>query len=410
MKVVGLITEYNPFHNGHKYHIEESKKITNADYCVIVMSGNFTQRGTPAIIDKYTRAQMALENGADLVLELPTFYATSSADYFSLGSISLLNSLGVIDSLCFGSEIGDINIIREISSFLLTEPKEYQMLLQENLAKGNSFPLARSKTLEYFFKNLPSSFLHSPNNILGIEYCKSLLLCNSQITPYTINRIANNYHDKTLNTLGVLSSATSIRSELSNGTFETLKEHVPSNVYTLLSENYNKTYPIYPNDFSSLLLYKLVEEEPFGYTKYFDVSQSISDRISNHLNYFQSFDQFCNLLKTKDITHSRISRCLSHILLNITTNHASTFLNEPFIHYARILGLNPSATSLMQAIKKSSCIPLISKVSKAHALLTECGKEMLSKDIISSNIYSSIQSLKFETTFTHELKKQIKKP
>ena len=190
MRVNGIISEYNPFHNGHKYLLTESKKATSADYTVIVMSGNFVQRGAPALINKYKRAEMALQNGADLVLELPKYYATASAEYFAMGGISLLDKLGVVTNLSFGSECGDLAVLEKIARILVEEPNDYTILLRENLKKGQSYPTARTNALLEYNADFGEykDVLSSPNNILGIEYLKALLKRKSSIQPYTLLR------------------------------------------------------------------------------------------------------------------------------------------------------------------------------------------------------------------------------
>lgn len=241
MKVTGIIAEYNPFHNGHKYHIEKAKELTGADYVIVVMSGNFTQRGIPAFTDKYTRTRMALSCGADLVLELPLYYAAGSAEYFATGAVSLLDRLGVVDSLCFGSECGNIDALMHVASVLYNEPDSYKKLLQDALKSGQNYPAARHNALLQYLSMQPSErdavngnaidcdtvacaaitdvtdyeqILSSPNNILGIEYCKALLKLNSSITPYTIRREGGGYNDDTLS--AVNSSALAIRTALSS--------------------------------------------------------------------------------------------------------------------------------------------------------------------------------------------------
>ena len=235
MRITSIISEYNPFHEGHKYHMENAKKITNSDFTIVIMSGDFTQRGTPAIIDKYARARQALCNGADLVLELPVCFATASAEGFAFGAVSILDKLGVIDSLVFGSECGDIEPIRKVADFLseesfasnnfnsLGEPdpfntshkiNNFRERLQFFLKQGLSFPKARAKALHEIFPALDNAFLSSSNNILGIEYCRALKYFGSSITPMTIPRKDNLYHDEELAGTGKLSSATAIRKVL----------------------------------------------------------------------------------------------------------------------------------------------------------------------------------------------------
>ena len=202
MKVNGIVAEYNPFHNGHAYQMKHAKEATGADYTIIVMSGNFMQRGAPALLDKFTRAKMALECGADLVLELPTCYAASSAEFFAKGSVALFDKLGVTTNLCFGSECGNIDTLSRIAEIFYTEPEPYVESLRCNLKKGMSFPIARTWALLQYAPSLSDDkdVLSSPNNILGIEYLKALMSRNSKIVPFTTTRVGADYHDKRLGT------------------------------------------------------------------------------------------------------------------------------------------------------------------------------------------------------------------
>ena len=199
--VLGIISEYNPFHNGHLHHLIESKKLTNSDYSIVVMSGNFTQRGEVSIIDKWSRAQMAIENGVDLVIELPTIYAISSAENFASGAIKILDSLEIVNFVSFGSECNNISTLQEVTDVLTNEPPEYKTLLTHELSSGVSFPKAREiACTKYLQKNsaenisLYNNILSSPNNILGIEYLKALKKLNSKITPHIINRIESDHN------------------------------------------------------------------------------------------------------------------------------------------------------------------------------------------------------------------------
>lgn len=199
MKIVGLITEYNPFHNGHLYHIQKAKEISGADAAVVVMSGNYVQRGAPAIMPKHLRAEVALEAGVPVVMELPVCYASGSAEYFAAGAISLFEQLGCIDSICFGSECGDYKVLERIARVTADEPEEYKFSLQEALRKGISFPRARQMALKAYLKDDSLDvILEQPNNILGIEYIKALYKKKSSIKTYTIKRMVSGYHDEEL--------------------------------------------------------------------------------------------------------------------------------------------------------------------------------------------------------------------
>ena len=214
MKVLGIVAEYNPFHNGHMYHIEQSKKLTGCDYVVCVMSGNFIQRGEPAIINKFARTEIALNSGVDLVVELPVPFSMSSAEYFAFGAVKLLDSLGIVDCISFGSEHGEVNELLSIAKLLCEEPEEFKQYLTAELKAGLSFPAARQNAIEQYFsdKALQESIhelLSSSNNILGVEYLKALIRLNSKIKPYTVKRVSNAYNEKHLT--GSISSATAIR-------------------------------------------------------------------------------------------------------------------------------------------------------------------------------------------------------
>jgi predicted nucleotidyltransferase len=211
MKVLGIVAEYNPFHNGHLYHIQKSKEATGCDYVVCVMSGNFIQRGEPALLNKWARAEMALINGVDLVIELPVYYSLASAEFFAFGSVKLLDSLGIIDCLCFGSESGTIKELDMFADVFINEPESYKMFLSKNLKLGYSFPKSRSIALSEFLStsginDQKLDELSKSNNILGIEYIKALKRISSAIKPYTIERIGTGYRSE--KALGKIASAT----------------------------------------------------------------------------------------------------------------------------------------------------------------------------------------------------------
>ncbi len=408
MKVTGIITEYNPFHNGHKYHLDTARSQTDADYVIVVMSGNYTQRGVPALIDKYLRAQMALENGADLVLELPLPYATGSAEYFAMGAVTLLDKLNVTDSICFGSECGDISKLQQIASLLYPESPAYTCLLQENLKSGLPFPLARSGALLALCPDVPNiaEIITSPNNILGIEYLKALLKRKSTILPFTIKRLGAGYHDGILD--GERSSAFAIRTSLSeHGSLEAIRKQVPENVLSLLNADWQKSYPIVANDFSLLLQYKLLSTNKNNLASYLDLNKDLSDKIKKNLKDYTSFDNFCDLLKSKDVTHTRISRSLLHILLDITAKDMELYKSIDYIPYARILGFKKDATPLLNAIKKESSIPMISKLADAQKLLDHKSISMLEKEITASHIYEAVVAGKFGQKMKNEYTRQI---
>lgn len=410
MKTVGLITEYNPFHNGHAYHIEKAKMLTGADRVIVVMNGDFVQRGAPAVMPKHLRAESALLSGASLIIELPVCFATGSAEYFAQGSISLLNRLGCIDSICFGSECGDLHLLKEIAQILADEPIEYQTALKQALKEGASFPAARQEALN-IYSDKYSEILASPNNILGIEYLKALAKIHSKMEPFTIKRIGAGYHDMDID--GQFSSATAIRSDIYqladvNSSSESLplthiQTQVPSSCHELMKKNYQTRYPVKADDFSLLLKAKLLSETAGSLSHYLDMSPELANRILRLRNDYLSFEQFCDLLKTKELTRSRISRSFIHVLLGIT-NDWLTAMKAP-APYARILGFRRDHADLLGILKRTSDIPLIT--SPARAVLADTAYQMLELDIYASNLYESVITDLYGTPFHNELTKQI---
>lgn len=391
MRITGLIAEYNPFHNGHKYHIEQAKAITGADAVIVVMSGDFVQRGMPAILPKHMRAKAALEAGASAVLELPVCYATGSAEYFAYGAVLLLEKLGCVDSICFGSECGDMELLQKAANVLVDEPAEYREALHRFVRAGDSFPLARQKALAAY---VSPEVLSEPNNILGLEYLKALARIGSKMKPYTIRRVYSQYHDTDLQE--EFSSATAIRKQILSGNMEVLAGQVPVKFLTDLQE----ASPLHANDFSLLLKYRLLVETKESLLAYADVSEDLANRIINRRNQFQNFEQFCLLLKTREITYSRISRALTHILLGLKNG------DDTGIHYARVLGFCKRDRAVLAQIKRDGEVPMLTKLRAARTL-DDAAQKMLATDAFASDLYESVVSDKYGTKFVNEYEKEI---
>ncbi|MBE5883263.1 MAG: nucleotidyltransferase [Lachnospiraceae bacterium] len=408
MKVNGIIAEYNPFHNGHHHQMNDAKAFTGADYTIIAMSGDFVQRGAPALINKYKRTEMALRNGADLVLELPSYYAISSAEYFATGAVSLLDKLGVVTHLCFGSECGNLAVLQQIADILLTEPEHFSEALRENLRQGLSYPTARTSALLQYDTSLSvhKDVLSSPNNILGIEYMKALRRRNSSIVPFTTIRVGNDYHDRRLGQKQ--SSALAIRHAiLSRTDTEYLQDHMPESAHNILSACLESKSFLYSDDFSAILHYKLLREAENGFTQYLDVSSELSDRIRKNLYQYNGFKSFCDLLKSKDMTYTRISRCLLHILLDMKTDVMEQYRAMDYIPYARVLGFRKESTPLLTAIGEHSSIPLITKLADAQKVLSAESLEMLQQDILRTDLYESTIALKSGLPMANEYRTPI---
>lgn len=425
MKIVGLITEYNPFHNGHLYHIEEAKRVTGADTVVVVMSGDYVQRGTPAFMPKRLRAEMALRCGAGAVFELPVCYATGSAEYFALGAVSLLDRLGIVDCICFGSECDDLKAMQKAADILLEEPEGYKELLRQYLKEGKSFPAARQSALsDHMGESSTAQILRDPNNILGIEYLKALKRTKSSMVPYTILRQGAGYHDRELDMQ--YSSASAIRSLLAwsgsaihteqpSGTFDNtpfsnilddLENQVPPSCLAMLKDYHRVQYPVYQNDFSLLLKYKLLNKQPESLLRYMDVSEELANRICTRLDDFFNFKQFSELLKTRELTRSRIDRALLHIMLGAKKKSVQEYIDGGLHFYARLLGFRKDQSRLLTEISKKSSLPLLARLSESSSL-SETGRRMLRHDILASNLYTSVVTDKFRTAFQNEYRQAL---
>lgn len=401
MKVVGIIAEYNPFHNGHAYQIKKAKELSGADYVIVAMSGNFVQRGAPAIVDKFSRTAMALQNGADLVIELPVLWATASAEYFATAGVTLFDRLGIVDYISFGCETADINLMTKVAKLLAFESKEYSALLSSFLKEGASYPCARDQAVakylqDYCPKEDPSfsyedicTFLATPNNILGLEYEKALLRRNSKIQPLPILRQGAGYHADMLH--DEYSSATALRRLILNkntddDTFQKiLSQHVPTDVAASLTAP-NAEF-LTEHDFSQMLYYKLLSEREQGFRDYADCSDFLSNRIANSVDSFVDFSDFCTLIKSKDTTYTRISRLLLHILLNIRNRDYALGKSLDYVPYIRPLGFRRDASCLLTAIKKHADCPLLTKPAKASSLLSSDAFALYQLDLFSSNLY-----------------------
>lgn len=397
MKVAGLITEYNPFHKGHLYHIEQTKKVTGADTVIAVMSGNFVQRGAPAIMPKHLRTKCALLSGISAVMELPVCYAVSSAEYFSMGAVSLLDKLGCVDAVCFGSECGEIQILEEIADILAEEPDDYKASLKDALKAGLSFPLARQQALKQY-----AGILSAPNNILGIEYLKALKRLDSPIKAYTIRRAGAGYHDTAIS--HDFSSASAIRANID--TPSVMERQIPKDCLAAIQDAYRQKFPIQSNDFSLLLKVRLLSETADSLTRYADVNPELANRIVNCRNHFLNLEQFCELLKTKELTYSRISRALFHILLEITRQDMANYGQAGRIFYARMLGFREADAALLGLIKRKSQIPVITRLSQKK-LLDFPGSSMLNTDIYAADLYESVVTERYQIPFINERQQSV---
>lgn len=399
MNILGLVVEYNPFHNGHLYHLLKSKEITKATHTVAIMSGNFLQRGEPALFDKYTRARAAVENGVDLVIELPTLFACQSAEIFSHGAIATLNSLNCINSICFGSEVGNIDILYTISKILVNEPNEFKISLKKYLNDGMLFPTARSNALFDYInennlvdisKDELLSILNSSNNILGIEYIKSLLKLKSNIKPYTITRINSEYNSESIDSS--ICSATAIRKTLKNtDDISFASKVVPLPTYNILKTNIEKSFnPIFDEMFFDILS-SIILRDSNELDKYFDVNEGIENKIYQSIFTSSNLEELHSLVKSKRYTLTKIKRTLNNVLLGITKDDMALVKDMNYIPYIRVLAFNDKGREILKAIKNNSEINIINKFSKISFAMDDAKfKTLIDYDIKASNMYNMI--------------------
>lgn len=396
MIVTGVIAEYNPFHNGHKYQLEQARRLTGADYIIVVMNGNFMQRGTPAMWNKYVRAEAAVANGADLVLELPVLYGTASAEFFALGGVRLLDQLRIVSHLCYGCETTDHDLLSFIARLLTDEPPVYRQTLNQALSHGMSFPKARASAILHTLEASPvpipdglEAFLSMPNTILALEYEKALLRCNSPILSVPCQRISSTYHDTALR--DTLSSASAIRREyVQTGCSEHLRTAVPSDVYQALAAERNHRAPMDMDSFYPFLQY-LFWNPPHPLTDYQDISEDLANRMHTVYQPEYTYSEFTEALIHKQYTYTRIYRCLLHMLLDIRKEDFSYQIASSDMHYARILAFRKESAPLLRELHRSSQIPLITKLTDGLQALNRqadfLGETLLQKDIAASHLY-----------------------
>lgn len=370
MKVLGIVAEYNPFHNGHLYHLEQSKEACGADCAVSVMSGNFIQRGEPAIVEKRARAEMALRAGIDLILELPAVYSMSSAEFFANAAVKILDNLGGVDYLCFGSEAGNVDSLEKIAEILVQEPPRFKEFLRDSLATGKSYPSAREAALKAYVAELPESgiqieeIMKNSNNILGIEYLKALKRLGSAIRPLTIKRIGNTYNNESLT--GDVSSATSIRNHirLNPGidSLMELKSVLPSSSLEILGREFNLGRgPVFPEAFSSILLSSLRRMTAAEISDLPYVSEGLENRIKEAAEKNISLEGLLDGIGTRRYTGTRIQRALFSLLTGMTGNELDRFNEFGGPQYIRILGFNDKGRQLLSKSRKKSILPIMTK-------------------------------------------------
>jgi len=386
MKTVGIIAEYNPFHNGHKYQIAKAKEITGADTVIVIMSGSFTQQGNIATVDKFKRAEMAIKSGADLVIELPTIFATSSAEMFAFGSVNILDKLNTVDYLVFGTECDNIDILNRIADKLLSNKDIIDTNIKNEIKNGISYASARDNSLRTILTKIEYDEFSKPNNILAIEYLKSLKTINSRIKPIAIQRKSANHNDKNIKAMEVYASATSIRNKLeeTNNIFDVILT-IPDSTYKLLRDS----KLIFNEDMYKLLRYKILASGKENIKNIYDVTEGLENKIYDSVITSKTYNELINSIKSKRYTMSRIKRILIHILLDITKEKYNTLSNS---YYARILKTNKE-NNILGMLNKNASIPILANINNNNMdNLDEIKKQSLLLDFNSSNIYEIISN------------------
>lgn len=370
MNVVGIITEYNPFHKGHAYQIQKAKEQCGAEFAVVVMNGDFVQRGEPAIFDKYTRTKEALLGGADLIFELPVRFGLSSAGDFAMGGILALNALPFVTHLCFGTETGDLTPLLQAATFLCNEPDSYRTRVKHFVKQGILYPKARSLALAAE-SGLPTETWDSPNNILGLEYCVALQKLHSKIKPFTIRREGQGYHDNDTPALSDFPSATFLRKKIRKA-----------------GEKENLSL----SDFSSLIGYSLLTAKDLCRIK--DITPDLSDRIRNELPKYREINEFVKTIKNPSLTTGRIKRSFFQCLFDIEKE-------EPVMPYLRVLGMKKEASSLLSQKENASC-QILTKLAFDVPKMDDTAKKLFAKDLLASDLYRQVFCHKYNQTLPNE--------
>ena len=382
MNIVGLVTEYNPFHKGHLYHLKASKEISESSHAVAVMSGHFLQRGEPALLDKWTRAKMAIDSGLDLVFELPTLFACSSAETFAFGAVSLLNDLQGVNHLVFGSESGCLSDLKPISDLLNRPTEAFNETLRQALDYGMSYPKAQAKAINHC---LQKDQEYLPNNLLGVAYLQAMDRLQSPMTPHTIKRVKADYLSKEIR--GDIASATAIRDALENKKIDAVKNVVTQATYQTLADCQEDF--VFLKTLAPILLYKIRSMSEEAISQIHDVTEGLEKKIKKAGQTAYDYESLIERVLSKRYTRTRIQRIFIKILLNIKNVH---IINQKPL-YARVLAFNEKGQEILNTIKKTSHIPIITNINKS-ALDDEI-KKQLDFDILASDIYALLRQKEF---------------
>ncbi|WP_304508275.1 nucleotidyltransferase [Anaerotignum sp.] len=386
MKTLGIIAEYNPFHLGHQYMIEEAKKKSCADRVVVVMSGSFVQRGEPALFDKWTRTKAALTNGVDMVLELPVLFAAANAETFASAAVRTLEETGIVDTLCFGSESGNLTVLKEAAKLMSNETEEFRSLLKSHLDEGMSYPTARSKALETI-SNINSEILSQPNHILGLEYLKALTRYHCNMIPMTIKREGAAYHATSLE--DKFASASAIRKGIFEDQVDEAFKQVPENCIDLYSKTLSLgTAPVFWNNYAGALNYKLRTMSSEDLREIFEVTEGLENRILRSIDTCYNIEDIIDFIKSKRYTRTKIQRILLHILLDIKNTEVDYFIKKPLMPYIRVLGFRKDNAEILGDLTMNAKCPVLTNLKKAPDVLNDDGLHLLALEKAATDLHT----------------------
>jgi predicted nucleotidyltransferase len=376
---VGVVVEYNPFHNGHAYHLAAARKAAGADTVVAVMSGNWLQRGEPALLNKWARAETALLAGVDLVLELPVAFSTQPAQWFAYGAISALEATGIVDTVCFGSESGDIRALAALADKLSAEPEAFAALLQSRLKEGLPYPAAYAAAAAALTEMPEAGLIAEPNNSLGFHYLLSLARLRSRIRPLTIQRVKAGYHDTGLQD-GSIASATAIRKRLlesagrPDAALDSIATYVPETTRAVIEREWSVgRAPLHWERYRIPLLHRLLVSPPEQLATYREVTEGLEYRIKHSLAALgttPSIEALLDALKTKRYTRTKLQRLLTSIFLEHRSAAVNADMLRAGVPYLRVLGFTPAGQTLLRRMKHTASCPIVTHVSReSHPLL-----------------------------------------
>ncbi len=408
MSTVAIVSEYNPFHNGHKYHLKQALELSGAEYSIAIMGGNFLQRGIPALTNKYHRAYMATASGIDMVFELPFVYATASARDFATASVTMMNKLSAIDYISFGAETDDIDALYSIARLISNEPEEIGRQIKMLHSSGMSYPASRQKAYkEYLNNDNLAAIISSPNNILATEYLAALIKTNSKIKPIVIKRNASEYNSTDI--VSSICSATAIRQQFAAHMDAPvipalIEKVVPTQVFYSMNQEYHVSYPVFEDDISSVLSYSRMIDG--SNTEYVDMDIERINRM-NKTDLRTSFSKLAASLKTKNITLSHINRGLLHYIFKLTPDEYISFKKNGYIYYAKLLSFRKEAAHILKSINRNSDIPVINKTADGIKLLDSTGSDMFAYDLMATALYNQLIYEKYGTFLPNDFTQTI---